>query len=173
MHLLRIKNIHKITTKEIVISALLAAITCAATLLIKIPTPVKGYINLGDAVVLISGAFLGPVPAFLSAGIGSMIADIISGYAVYAPITFLIKGIMALIVFFGFKTKVFKPLFLILAEVFMVLGYFLFEGILYGFTLSALNIPLNSVQGVVGSVLGFLLIRIFKKHKIFLNIKGE
>ena len=173
MHILRIKNIRKITTKELVISALLAALTLVATILIKIPTPVKGYINLGDAVVLISGAFLGPVCAFLSAGIGSMIADIISGYAVYAPVTFLIKGIMALVVHFGFKTKKLKPIFVILAEIFMVLGYFLFEGVLYGFTLSALNIPLNSVQGVVGAFLGYLLIRIFKKHKIFLNIKGE
>ena len=72
-------------------------------MLIRIPTPLKGYINLGDAIVLLCAFLLPPSYAFFAAGIGSMLADIFSGYAVYAPATFIIKGLMALAAYFIFK----------------------------------------------------------------------
>ena len=62
------------TTKRIVIAAMLAALTCVATMIIKIPSPLKGYLNLGDCVVLICGWFLSPLYGFLAAGIGSAFA---------------------------------------------------------------------------------------------------
>ena len=82
---------------------MLAALCCVATMIIKIPSPLKGYLNLGDCVVLLSGWLLGPAYGFAAAGIGSALADVFSGYVVYAPATFIIKGIMALIAFYGFK----------------------------------------------------------------------
>ncbi len=39
---------------------LLAAFTCIATMIIKIPTPTFGYIHLGDGLVLLCGIILGP-----------------------------------------------------------------------------------------------------------------
>ena len=89
--------------KKLVIAALIAALACVATIIIKIPSPLKGYINLGDCIVLLAGWILSPAYAFLSAGIGSALADIFSGYVIYAPATFIIKGVMALIAYFGFK----------------------------------------------------------------------
>ena len=50
-----------------------------------------------------------------------------------------------------------------LAEIVMVLGYFVFEGFMYGFAPSAVNIPSNCVQGVAGLILGTLLVKIFEK----------
>ena len=90
-------------TKKIVMAALMAALTCVATMIIKIPSPLKGYLNLGDCVVLTAGWMLSPLYGFLAAGIGSALADMFSGYIIYAPATFAIKGCMALIAFFGFK----------------------------------------------------------------------
>ena len=55
-------------TKKIVISALIAALACVATMVIQIPSPLKGYINLGDCVVLMAGWMLSPAYAFLAAG---------------------------------------------------------------------------------------------------------
>ena len=86
----------KKNTKNLVFAALLAAVTCVATLVIHIPSPLNGYINLGDCFVLLSGWLLGPVYGFLAAGIGSGLADLFLGYAVYAPATFVIKGLVAL-----------------------------------------------------------------------------
>ena len=79
-------------TKRIVMAAMLAALTCVATMVIKIPSPLKGYLNLGDCVVLLAGWMLSPVYGFLAAGIGSALADVFSGYVLYAPATFVIKA---------------------------------------------------------------------------------
>ena len=40
--------------KKIVIGALFAALTCVATMVIQVPSPANGYVNLGDGVVLLS-----------------------------------------------------------------------------------------------------------------------
>ncbi len=160
-------------TKKIVIAALIAALACVATMIIKIPSPLKGYINLGDCIVLTAGWMLSPAYGFLAAGIGSALADVFSGYLVYAPVTFAIKGAMAIIAFYGFKllnkkspdllSKIISGL---LAETLMIAGYYLFEGFLYGFGASLVNIPANAVQGVAGLIFGIILIKIFEKSKI-------
>lgn len=167
----------KSSTQKIVIAALLAALTCVATMIIKIPSPLKGYLNLGDCVVLLSGWMLSPVYAFLAAGLGSALADLFSGYVVYAPITFVIKGLMALVAFYGFKLLHKKLYSLtsriisgIAAEAVMILGYFVFEGFLYGFAPSAINIPANSIQGIAGLILGCILIKALEKSFKKLNI---
>ena len=78
-------------TKRIVVASMLCALTCVATMVIKIPSPLNGYLNLGDCVVLLAGWILSPVYGFLAAGLGSAAADLFSGYVVYAPATFAIK----------------------------------------------------------------------------------
>ena len=159
--------------KRLVIASLLAALVCIVTMLIKIPSPLKGYINLGDCVVLISGWMLSPAYGFLAAGIGSALADVFSGYTTYAPVTFLVKGVMALIAFYGFKlfhkrlgnlpSRIISG---VLAEIMMIVGYYIFEGFLYGFTASLVNIPPNGIQGVAGLTMGIILMKAFEKRKI-------
>ena len=159
-------------TKQLVIAALMTALTCVATMIIKIPSPLKGYINLGDCIVLTAGWMLSPVYGLLAAGLGSALADIFSGYVLYAPATFVIKGLMAIIAFFGFRllrkklgnlpSRIISG---IAAEIVMILGYFVFEGFLYGFAPSVVNIPPNGVQGIAGLILGIVLIKIFEKSK--------
>jgi len=53
-----------------------------------------------------------------------------------------------------------------IAEAVMVIGYFVFEGFMYGFIPSAANIPFNAVQGAAGLILGIVLVRVFKKSNI-------
>ena len=163
------------TTKRIVTASMLAALCCVATMIIKIPSPLKGYINLGDCVVLLSGWLLSPLYGFLAAGIGSALADIFSGYIAYAPSTFVIKGLMAIIAYCGFRrlhkrvgsfsSRIISGT---LSEIIMILGYFVFEGFLYGFVPSIVNIPANSVQGIAGLIIGTMLIKVFEKNKIIL-----
>lgn len=160
-------------TKKIVMAALIAALACVATMIIKIPSPLKGYLNLGDCIVLVAGWMLSPAYGFLAAGLGSALADILSGYVVYAPATFVIKGSMALIAFYGFKllhnkignlqSKIIAGIF---AEIMMILGYFVFEGFLYGFAPSLVNIPANGVQGIAGLIIAVVLIKFLEKTKI-------
>ena len=163
-------------TKKIVMAALMAALASVATMIIKIPSPLKGYLNLGDCIVLTAGWLLSPTYGFLAAGLGSALADVFSGYVTYAPATFIIKGLMALIAFYGFKllnkkignlpSRIISG---IVAEIVMILGYFVFEGFLYGFIPSAVNIPANGVQGIAGLIIGVILIKVFEKSKITLE----
>ena len=164
------------TTKKVVTASMLAALVCVATMIIKIPSPLKGYINLGDCVVLLAGWSLSPLYGFLAAGIGSALADVFSGYIAYAPATFVIKGLMAIIAYFGFhllhkRLCVFLSRILSgsISEIIMILGYFVFEGFLYGFIPSLVNIPANAVQGVAGLIIGTMLIKVFEKNKIILQ----
>jgi len=163
-------------TKQLVMAALMAALTCVATMMIRIPSPLKGYLNLGDCVVLTSGWLLSPSYGFLAAGIGSALADFFSGYVVYAPATFAIKGFMAIIACYGFRllqkkmnSKAARMISGAAAEILMVLGYFVFEGFMYGFAPSAVNIPANAVQGIAGLVIGALLINVLKRTRIALK----
>ena len=163
----------KSNTKKIVMAALMAALACVATMIIKVPSPLKGYLNLGDCVVLTAGWMLSPIYGFLAAGLGSALADLFSGYVVYAPVTFLIKGCMALITYFGFRLLHKKvsdlPSRIIsgtAAEMLMILGYFVFEGCMYGFGPSVVNIPANGVQGIAGLIIGIILTKVFVKSKI-------
>ncbi len=156
--------------RPLVISAMFAALICVATLVIQIPSPLGGYINLGDAVILFCSACVSPLYAFSAAAIGSALADVFSGFMLYAPATFLIKGLMALVsctVFKAFKDKTgnFAARLLggIMSEIIMISGYYVFEGFIYGFGASLVNIPPNAVQGGVGLVLGLILIKLFKK----------
>ena len=160
-------------TKRIVITALMTSMVCVATMIIKIPSPMKGYLNIGDCIVLLCGWLLPPGYGFIAAGLGSALADLFSGYVVYAPATFLIKGSMALVAYAVFKLMNKKIGKLsseiiggVLAELLMVSGYYVFEGIMYGFVPSIVNIPANAVQGAAGLILGVVMIRVFHRLKI-------
>lgn len=157
-------------TKNLVLASMLAALCCIATMVIKFPSPLKGYINLGDCVVLFAAWILPPAYGFAAAGLGSSLADLFLGYVVYAPATFVIKGAMALLAYFIYKVlhKKFGVLPSritggILAEITMILGYYVFEGFLYGFAASLVNIPANGVQGIAGLVVGLILVNLFGK----------
>ena len=163
-------------TKRIVITALMAAMVCVATMIIKIPSPMKGYLNIGDCIVLLCGWLLSPGYGFVAAGLGSALADMFSGYITYAPATFLIKGSMALIAFACFKLMnkrlgrlPSQIIGAVLAEIVMVFGYIVFEGFMYGFVPSAVNIPANAVQGAAGLILGIILVKVFERLKITLD----
>lgn len=164
-------------TQKLVQASMLAALCCVATMIIKIPSPLKGYVNLGDCVVLLSGWLLSPQYAFLAAGIGSALADVFSGYIIYAPATFVIKGLMAITVHFcskavsaRFEQNMSRIISGIFAELTMVTGYFVFEGFLYGFVPSAVNIPANGVQGVAGLIFGMMLVKVFDHSKVLNKI---
>ncbi len=152
--------------KKIVMAALFAAFACVATMSIRIPTPgTGGYIHPGDAVVILAGVILGPVWGFLAAGIGSAMADLLGGYFLYVPITFVIKGVVAFVagVIYQRIGRAWKSRCLAVAlggvgDILLVAGgYFLCEVALYGVAAAAASVPANLIQGVSGLVIGMLL----------------
>ena len=163
-----------------VMTALFAALVCVATAAIRIPIPAtNGYANLGDAIVLLAAFFLGPLYGPLAAGIGSALADLFAGYAVYAPGTAVIKGLCALIAALvlrqlGKRIKWAHAPAAIAGEAVMVGGYFLYESTLLGYGLAAAgSIPANAVQGAVGVIAGAVLYQALRKVPHIRRYFGE
>lgn len=159
---------------KLVLTALMASLVCVATMIIRVPAPVNGgYINLGDSIVLLATWMIAPPYGWIAAAFGSSLADILSGYVVYAPATFVIKGVMSVVAYYAYKSlnnacrrKISRVISAVIAEIVMVLGYYLYEGILYGFVPSLANIPSNIIQGIAGVAVGLILYKIFEKNKI-------
>jgi uncharacterized membrane protein len=70
----------KNTLHKIIMAAMFASLACVATMIIKIPSPLNGYINLGDCVILVVAFTLPCGYGFFAASVGSCLADILSGY---------------------------------------------------------------------------------------------
>ena len=151
--------------KKLILAALFAALSCVATMSIRIPTPgTGGYIHPGDAIVILSGVILGPVWGFLAGAIGSALSDLIGGYFVYVPITFMIKGLVALAAGLLYqkvgKTQKSRYAAVVLggvADIILVAGgYFVCEYFIYGAGAAA-SIPANIIQGIGGLVISCIL----------------
>ncbi len=153
-----------------IITAMFIALVCIATMIIRIPTPTNGYINLGDCFVLLSGWLLGPVYGVIAAGVGSMLADFIAGYSIYAIATLIIKSIMCFLawsIFTAKKNIAFQLISAITAEAFMAFSYFLFECVFLGQGLAAsFGLAANIMQGVVGILLSIPVFLVFKRNRI-------
>jgi len=151
-----------------VTASMLAALTCIATMVIKVPTVgTNGYVNIGDSIVLLSAWLLGNPYGAIAAGLGSGLADLLSGYPTYVPGTIVIKFAMAFVGFIiynalnraGVNKLVSYIVSGIAAELIMVFGYFLYESTLLGYGIgAAASIPSNLVQGITCLVLGVLLV---------------
>ncbi len=152
-------------------TAAFAAIICVCTMLVAIPLPGNGYANLGDTMVIAAGFFCGPVYGFFAAAIGSAFADIFSSFVIYAPATFLIKGLMAFTVGMicksvksnGFTVRLIPAT--VIAEIEMVLGYFIFEIFIYDMSIAVADIAGNAVQGACGVAFSMVLVNVLNANK--------
>lgn len=160
-------------TKKIVMAALMVAMCCIATMVIRIPSVTGGYIHLGDGLVLLSGIILGPSYGSLAGGVGSMLADLLSGYPQYAVATLLIKGIAAMTggaVYSTFTSKLSIKTLAVISSgicggIIVTLGYFLFDAYFISNNVfaAAAGIPGNIVQNVFGIIVSSLLLPLLEK----------
>ncbi len=157
-------------TNKIITAALMMAMITVMILILPIPLPaVNGYINLGDSIIFMAVIILGWKYGAAAGGLGGALADLILGYAAWAPFTFLIKGGMALIMGLIIEKSKRKGkgicfLGMICGGIWMVLGYFVAGGILYGnFLASALNMPMDGLQVTIGAVLATVILTALEK----------
>lgn len=156
-----VKNMNS-KAKKVALSGVAIALIFVATRFTQVPVPL-GYTHLGDGFIFLFGTFLDPVSALLVAALGGALADLTSGYALWAIPTFITKGLMGLVVGFaaksqGSKKGLFLALGVIAGIVINVLGYFVFGIFLYGGVLASLTqIPSLILEGVVGGALFYIL----------------
>lgn len=140
--------------KKLAVTGMMAAMICVLTIFPHIPLG-SGYIHLGDGLILLGVMLLGPlgIPA---TAIGSMLADLLV-YPVYAPVTLVVKGLMALVAWLIYRKGNVRRMVLacVAAEAVMVLGYFAYEWFAVP-EFAVADIPGNLIQGVAGAALGIV-----------------
>lgn len=149
-------------TKLIVLNGLMIALVCIATMVIQIPIPMtEGYVNVGDSIIFITSILFGPIPGMVAGGLGSALADILTGYSHWALFTLLIKGFEGYIVGIVVKknTSLIKNVFATLSGlIIMVSGYLIAGTFLQGsFIVSLGSVPSNIMQGIVSMIIGIPL----------------
>ncbi|HHW47978.1 MAG TPA: ECF transporter S component [Clostridiaceae bacterium] len=171
------------STKKLVLNGVMIALVFLATRLISIPGPIPpGIINLGDSVIMITAILLGARSGFVAGALGSALADItFPGGFVFAPVTFVVKGLEGYIVGMvaSGSEKEGKNFFLksvvavIIGAIVMVAGYFLAEAFVlsmfdttFGYTFAVTELPFNLAQGCISAIVSYILSILLNKANI-------
>ena len=163
-------------TSITVLTAMMMCIIMVAIFVLRIPIPfTQGYVNLSDGIIFVAIFVLDRKHSVAAASLGSMMGDILGGFAMWAPWTFFIKGGMALIAVLIIETFsekctsakariAVRIIGMICGGLFMVFGYFIAEGIMYGsWVVAALGIPWNIGQFSVGIILALVITSALQK----------
>ncbi|MDO5026809.1 MAG: ECF transporter S component [Tissierellia bacterium] len=160
--------------KNLVYYSMGIALTLLLTWTFQVPYLVKeGYLNLGDVGVFLSGLLFGPLGGMIAGALGSSLADLFAGFVIYAPFTFVIKGIEGYIVAKLNMRKKDKYVFIycLLAGIFMVFGYFVSEWFLYGLGGALANIGGNFIQAAVCATIASLIYKSMKNTGVVDYVK--
>lgn len=134
-----------------------------------------GTVHLGDAIIFMSSYFLGPYAAICGA-VGGAFADLVGGHPQYMFATIIIKGLIGLVSGFVLvklkgKAKNFSHYYFpcaitfVLCEIFMVMGYFVYKLILYGFSEALVAMFSNILQGICGVIFALVFLPVLHRVK--------
>ncbi len=144
-------------TKTLCMTALFTAMVCICTMVIQIPIPL-GYAHLGDCMVLLAAVSLKKKAGAFAAGVGSALADILTGYLYWAPATLVIKALMALIASAHTAAAMTASL------LFMVAGYVISGAVIYGSLAAGLaSAPGLLLKSIVNLIVFYVLAGMLKK----------
>src|SRR6056297_2306148 len=164
--------------RKIAFLGIFTALVIVMTLIIKIPVPqTNGYINLGDSMILLAVLFFGGPFGAIVGSFGSAIADVIGGFGSFAPFTFFIKGIEALL--FGLLLYTFKKkdstktlliiISAIIATLWMVTGYFVVEVFKFKIAAALAELPGNILQAAGSVIISISLYKLLLKNEFIKN----
>jgi uncharacterized membrane protein len=142
------------------VTAIMTAIVFVLTRVVQVPTPVVGYIHLGDVGIFFSAFAFGPWVGAVAGGLGTALADLTSPYAQWAIFSLLIHGAQGWVA--GWLSARWSSIpGLVLAAVaggaIVVAGYLLAGTILVGFGAALTEVPLNLVQATIGAIISIPL----------------
>lgn len=165
-------------TFNLILTSMLIALVFVATLLLNIKLPITangGLVHLGTAMLFIVSILFGPKKGAAAGAVGMGLFDLVSGWTLWAPFTFLIRGLQGYIVgkvawsrghngnSFGFNL-----LGTIISTPFMIAGYYLCEAILFrSWIIPLASIPGDIVQIVIGIAVAIPACVVLKKIPFF------
>lgn len=160
------------TTKTLVINALFIALTLAATAFINIRLPIPGnggLIHLGNVPMFIAAMVYGKRTGAIAGAFGMALFDLLSGWTLWAPFTFVVVGLMGFTVGLLSEKLSMRPAIAHLiaigaALVIKVAGYYVAEGVLYGNWIQPVgSIPGNIMQVVIAGIIVLPMVERLKK----------
>lgn len=165
-------------TSDLIITAMLVALVFVSTFFIKFQLPIAsngGLVHLGTAMLFIASILFGPKKGALAGAIGMGLFDIVGGFAVWAPITIVSRGLQGYIVGKIAWSKGRKGnsialnlIATIVSMPFMIAVYYIGEGILYGNWIAPLaSIPGDLVQNILGIIIAVPICVALKKVRYF------
>lgn len=173
-----IKTYSNSNTFDLILTAMLVALVFVATLFLNIKLPIAangGLVHLGTAMLFITSILFGPKKGAITGAVGMGLFDLISGWTLWAPFTFLTRGLQGYLVGKiawsngrNGKSTTFNLLATIVSVPFMLGGYYICERVLFGnWIIPAASIPGNLVQNVVGICVAIPVCILLKKVSIF------
>ena len=150
-------------TNKLVMASLMTCLIIVATMFFKIPVPFgHGYIHAGDSMIFMAVLLLGIRYGAAAAAVGSAMGDVLGGFAIWAPWTFGIKGLMAvlmgLFILIAAKNARNRMIGMTIAGVWMTAGYYAAEGVIYGnWFVALIGIPWNVGQFAAGMAIAVAL----------------
>lgn len=147
-------------TRALVLDAMFIALTYIFTAFVNIRLPIAangGLIHLGNVPLFLCAILFGKRTGALAGAFGMGLFDLLSGWYLWSPFTFVIAGLMGYTVgaitekHHGFQ---WNTLAIAAACVIKVAGYYIAEGFIYGNWLAPVtSIPGNLVQIGVAAIL--------------------
>lgn len=156
-------------TKEIALTALLAALVFVATYIVRIPNPsTGGYIHLGDCMIFFAVVMVGRKNGALAAGIGAALSDLLAGAAMWIVPTFFVKFIMAYVMGTVINNDPFNNkrqlIGAALGGILQVTGYTILSMLFYGKEAGLVSIPAELLQSGVGVFLFIVIMKVIGKN---------
>ncbi|ANX10929.1 ECF transporter S component [Fictibacillus arsenicus] len=160
-------------TQVLVINALFVALTLVATMFINLKLPIAGnggLIHLGNVPLFIAAFVFGRKTGAIAGAFGMGLFDLISGWTIWAPFTFIIVGAMGYVA--GLiaekvpgKRAVVYSIAVIAALLIKIVGYYFAEVVLYGNWIAPFgSIPGNVLQVVFAGLVVVPLVARIKKR---------
>lgn len=151
-------------TYKLIITSMLIALVFVATMLLNIKLPISangGLIHLGAAMLFIASILFGPKKGAIAGAFGMGLFDLVAGWTLWAPITFLTRGLQGYLIGKIAWSKgrngnnlAFNLLAIIVSTPPMLAGYYIGEAIIF----KSWIIPLASIPGdLVQTIIGILV----------------
>lgn len=158
--------------KHLCETALFIAIVFLGVFIIKFPGPF-GYAHIGDSMIFLAVLMLGGKRGAVSGGLGAALADIVSGYTIWAVPTLICKALMALVMgamvkhhAFGLKGRALWILSAVVGGLTQGIAYVLFWFVLFGKAAAIAAVPGLIFQTVSGIIIAFVISEALQKTSL-------
>lgn len=151
-------------------TAVMTALVIALTRYASFPNGLGGYIHLGDIAIFFTSFAFGPWAGLIAGAVGTGVADVLGGYAAFAPLSAIVHGLegfAAGMIYRRMPNMKGLALGLVVGSAIVIAGYFIGEylvPVLGGPAVAFSEVPFNAIQMLVGSLGGLVYLAVERAY---------